>query len=739
MGMVDRGADLTWLSQYPHEQEVLFPPLTGLEALSTEVDGNSLLVITRLSLNMASLTLEQVLSRRRKMLMDMAAGMKGELRWTFKNNPKLAETGPKILQEALNWGQFSQPHGYFNDDNNFLTAVQQALGARSAVMQSCLRLPLDVKEVSLSQLRISEYESCRVLVLAGWLRTNPAATSIDFRDVGLSTEEAEMLAVEAAKLPKLCNLNVLRNETMGKQGALALAKCLSKGGCGGALKSLCGIGVGTAANSLEVPRKELEPIDALVFAAELMCNQWSESLGNETNQARKFARLMRKGRVDGSTGWYPLIWAARDGNNALVVALIESGVFVDQSEADKHDAGFTPLMCAAIKGHAKTVELLLERGADTELADHHKKTAAMHAEARGFKAIKALIDYCAEQAKQQNQTSFGNVIARAAFIKTAVANFKASLGAVNPTVEADKVGPAANKMIAAARGRTVRKEVAETAQVVEEAAKADPSAVQSLATRAMLTQKAAARLKAAIVPGGTMAKNALKQQERRIAAEEAEAIALAEAEAEAEKEAAERAAKEAAAAAAAKPELKTSKTTTLAATPRSAVAAGTPRSKTLGVAEMEKARGGPAAAATSIQRLARGKSGRIKLAAKDAPKAEEPKAEAPMAEAAAPEAAAAPPPEATPEATLEAAVAAVAAAPEAARAPAPPETAAATTSAPSPATPSAAPETPPASTPLVKAAEVGTAAEQPVAVAAPARAAAEPAAEPSATAPAQER
>ena len=32
-GMVDRGADLSWLSQYPHEKEILFGPLTGLEML----------------------------------------------------------------------------------------------------------------------------------------------------------------------------------------------------------------------------------------------------------------------------------------------------------------------------------------------------------------------------------------------------------------------------------------------------------------------------------------------------------------------------------------------------------------------------------------------------------------------------------------------------------------------------------------------------------------------------------
>ena len=45
-GLVDRGADLSWLSQYPHEKEVLFPPLTGLQALGSHVDGKLLGVPT---------------------------------------------------------------------------------------------------------------------------------------------------------------------------------------------------------------------------------------------------------------------------------------------------------------------------------------------------------------------------------------------------------------------------------------------------------------------------------------------------------------------------------------------------------------------------------------------------------------------------------------------------------------------------------------------------------------------
>ena len=63
-GMIDRGADLSWLSQYPHEEEVLFPALTGLEFISHRVDthGHSarLLVTVRPSVNHNSLMIEKV-------------------------------------------------------------------------------------------------------------------------------------------------------------------------------------------------------------------------------------------------------------------------------------------------------------------------------------------------------------------------------------------------------------------------------------------------------------------------------------------------------------------------------------------------------------------------------------------------------------------------------------------------------------------------------------------------------
>ena len=60
-GMVDRGADLRWLSMYPFESEVTFAPLAGLEVQSTRVQGGVLIVEVRLSVNLSERPIEQVL------------------------------------------------------------------------------------------------------------------------------------------------------------------------------------------------------------------------------------------------------------------------------------------------------------------------------------------------------------------------------------------------------------------------------------------------------------------------------------------------------------------------------------------------------------------------------------------------------------------------------------------------------------------------------------------------------
>ena len=44
LGLVDRGADLSWLSQYSHEKEICFPPLTALRVRELHIDGSVLIV-----------------------------------------------------------------------------------------------------------------------------------------------------------------------------------------------------------------------------------------------------------------------------------------------------------------------------------------------------------------------------------------------------------------------------------------------------------------------------------------------------------------------------------------------------------------------------------------------------------------------------------------------------------------------------------------------------------------------
>ena len=50
-GMVSRGASMDFLSQYPHEAEILFGPLTGIEVLDTRIEGSVVVIECAVSVN----------------------------------------------------------------------------------------------------------------------------------------------------------------------------------------------------------------------------------------------------------------------------------------------------------------------------------------------------------------------------------------------------------------------------------------------------------------------------------------------------------------------------------------------------------------------------------------------------------------------------------------------------------------------------------------------------------------
>jgi len=60
-----RSQDLSWLSQYPHENEVCFAPLCALELISSRVDRNTIVVEVRPTVNQKARSIEQVVARMR--------------------------------------------------------------------------------------------------------------------------------------------------------------------------------------------------------------------------------------------------------------------------------------------------------------------------------------------------------------------------------------------------------------------------------------------------------------------------------------------------------------------------------------------------------------------------------------------------------------------------------------------------------------------------------------------------
>ena len=134
---MDRGADLSWFSQYPHEREILFSPLMGQQALSTRVHEGTLIIEMRLNLNMQSPTLEEVVSKRRKVVKDMVANVSADfergLGEAWKTlDPSMLRRAHTLLDALLGPLQSHGPE-YYNEDAKLGGAIDDAVFRSSAV------------------------------------------------------------------------------------------------------------------------------------------------------------------------------------------------------------------------------------------------------------------------------------------------------------------------------------------------------------------------------------------------------------------------------------------------------------------------------------------------------------------------------------------------------------------------------------------------------------------------------
>mmetsp|Transcript_34214 Transcript_34214/g.89391 ORF Transcript_34214/g.89391 Transcript_34214/m.89391 type:complete len:1055 (+) Transcript_34214:149-3313(+) len=386
MGLVNRGAELVWISQYPHEAEILFPPLTGLELSDATVNVNSLNMNMTLSVNLTALTLEQVVSKRRKMIMDMGDGMTMEIKEELKEKPEDAETATTLLRKGLEAGPYSFSPKWYNDDENFSRAVSMSLGLKKTVVVDGVKLPVQVDDRlpllhgSFKGFKPNRNNHQRTLLLAAWLKINNKVSTLDLRSMGLEEKEVEFLCHILSKTQLIITADMRENGEMGEAAAQMLVDQVLK--CDtNSIGSLCGVTKTKIA--LSIPRKDIAPTDLIFIAEELEANSWAESNSGKGKPQAEIRRRSSRSYGD----WSPLLFAAREGIPDLCAVLIKRKADINQKDQDKLNPGYTALITAATRGDREMVELLVEADADLTAGDRNGKTAFMLAEQRGFASI----------------------------------------------------------------------------------------------------------------------------------------------------------------------------------------------------------------------------------------------------------------------------------------------------------------------------------------------------------------
>ena len=376
---------------------MLLPPLTGLEALDHTVEGGVLVIQSRLSLNMAAHTLEQVLSRRRKMLMDMCTGIELELRDQLDD--RLGPLGIRMLNLALQFGPFAKPTEWFNDDENFAQVMSSTLRLQHVLQNEVAKLAQHLEKPELSFRGWRESANSRMWLIAGWVngRTSQNEVAVDLRESRVTDAEGMILAEVLQRCPRLTSLDLRGNPELGEAGLSALCQAL-RNERPGHPRSLCG--VSPLNTRLDVPRVFApgQHVDCRLIVAELENHIYSESVtagmgGKATGGCIQLNRRGGGGGKEGSSGWLPLMWAARACHVQIAAQLIRNGAKVNEQEAaGSHSQKYSPLHMACYKGHLEMTRLLLRSGADLTLKDVNGQVAKTVAEKKGHKEVVELLE-----------------------------------------------------------------------------------------------------------------------------------------------------------------------------------------------------------------------------------------------------------------------------------------------------------------------------------------------------------
>eukprot|EP00900_Chrysochromulina_parva_P012627 jgi/Chrpa1/21365/Chrysochromulina_OHIO_Genome00023502-RA len=358
------------------------------------------------------MTLEQVLSRRRKMLMDMRDGIGLELRDVL--DTKLAPFSVDVLSHAMDFDALKHEPEWFNNDENFAKVMQSTLRLQHNIVKEASKLHghLEKPEISFHKWAERGLHGSRATMLVGWVLTrdasltNPVDVALDLRDASLTSEDGLVLAEAFRTIETITSIDVRGNPALEGEAVAAIIEAM-KNEKPGKPRSICGV---TPQNTrLEVPRNfagASESVDTALIVAELESHFYSESVtaGMGGPVSVDVVPLNRRGGIGAAEkgGWLPLIWAAKMNHMQIGRQMIRNGTNVNvQEPAGAKSKKYTALHQACYLGHLEFAKMLLDAGADQSIQDVSGQTAKQIADKKGHTQVTKLLEgYKAPQKKR---------------------------------------------------------------------------------------------------------------------------------------------------------------------------------------------------------------------------------------------------------------------------------------------------------------------------------------------------
>ena len=338
MGAVDRGCSLEWISQYPHERECLFPPLTGLELIRTRVEGKVLIAEAKLSINLNALTIDKVVGTMRRAHLDLVQLL---LNGFAHSRVPECEHGP-LLQLIEQSAELTPD--WFASSVNFKAATEHAFEAREAVFRA-LRERAETWDGAVSSATMCAREGRHDVALA---LLKKAQLGDEYKDDELDLRVARWMVGQELAPPWAATFASLNRPDLVRVLPQKLVQ----------------------ADALEVGTRVLACKDLIWKSAvvtdpqgiDVRVGGWETWIGLSPTEAVRVRH--------GGTG--ALLRAASElGCAELVRRLIERGanIFVTDDDAT------TALHLAAGRGHADICQALVDAGAKKETDDRRRKTA----------------------------------------------------------------------------------------------------------------------------------------------------------------------------------------------------------------------------------------------------------------------------------------------------------------------------------------------------------------------------